>query len=375
MAKTKTEQALIQLDTINATQIIEISKWEEIQNNIIKENPFIEITNNETYIQAKANRTALLKGRTSLLGKNGQEGIIKAKFKSILTGSMELLEGLAAITEPNYDKQQEEVKRYEAIIEEKRLEREAKAEEERLAEEKRIKEINDEIESLYEAHKLQIDELTFDGIAEFSLKLIDLKNVDTEKYEEFEITFFKMLERVSALLNEKTETLTTAEEQRLERIKLDEEREKFEAEKLKTREEERKRQEKIDAENKKKDDEQAEKQKVIDAANKEKEEKLAKEQAKIDAEKERLAKIEDDRLEKIRLEKEAKATIKREKEEAKRLKALQPDKDKAIETVKSLLITTLNEVKDEKVLLLLSEFTLEVQRLVQDYIIEIENLK
>jgi len=83
--KTKTPKAKqINLKKIEPKQIIEINKWEKNQKQIVIDNPFIEITNTETYKQAKANRTALLKGKTSLLGVNGQEGVIRASLKAIL---------------------------------------------------------------------------------------------------------------------------------------------------------------------------------------------------------------------------------------------------------------------------------------------------
>lgn len=377
MAKSqiKTQKALIQLDKINAKQLVEISKWEKTQKKIVIDNPFVEISNTESYNQAKANRTSLLKGRTSLLGANGQEAVIKTAFKSLLTGSITILKDLANITEPHYTKQQEEVKRYESIIEEKRLERAKKAEEERLDEEHRIQLINDNIDRVYEDHRLQINQITFNNIETTQKAVAGLKELDTSVYEEFEVTYYKTLERLEELLNEKIETLTISENQRLENIKLAEERKKFEEEKAKTREEENQRQEKINAENQKKFDDIAAKQKVIDVANKEKEEKLAKEQAEIQAEKQRLAKIEEDRLEKIRLEKEEKQRIVNQKKEEKRLKALQPDMDKAIEQVESLQITTVNTIKDKLVKVLLNDFISEVDTLKNQYKTAIQNLK
>ena len=343
MGKTAIESKLINLEDLNANQIVNVSKWEAEQEQIIKDNPFIEITDNETYIIAKSHRTNLLKGRTSLLGKNGQEGIIRSTFKTILNGSISILEDLANKTEPHYNEQQEEVKRWEAVIEEKRQERLKKAEEERLAEELRIETINKNIDAIYDYFKNRIDAMTFESIEDIKSEFWDkLKKRDTSEFEEYEITFNSNLDRLEAALDEKIESLIEAENQRLEKIKLAEERAKFEEEKAKTREEERKR------------------QAIVDADNKKKSEQLAKEQAKIDAEKERLQQAEKERLEKERLEKEKKEQVKLEKARVKREKALLPDKQKAIEQIESLQITIVNQVKDKDVQIVLNDLVCEI---------------
>lgn len=375
-SQTKTEQALIQLDKINAKQIVEVSKWEKVQKDIIKENPFIEITDTATYNQAKSNRTALLKARTSLLGSNGQEGVIRSTFKNLLTGSINILQGLADMTEPHYSKQQEEVKRYEAIIEEKRLERVKKAEEAALAEEKRILDINNKIDAIHSEYKNKIVALTFDGIIDLEKDIADnLTERDVKEFEEFEITYYKALGQINELLKEQKEILTTSENQRLEGIRLTEERKKFEEEKALAKEEGDKKQAIIDAENKKKADEQAEKQRLIDAENEAKAKKLAEQEAEIKAEQERLQKIEDDRLEKIRVAKEEKQRIANEKKEAKRLKALQPDKDKAIEALYAFQNSISADTKDSEINALLSKYLDEVTDLKEHFIKLIQNLK
>jgi len=357
--QTKTPKQ-INLKKIDPKQIIGINKWEKIQKQIVIDNPFIEITDTETYKQAKANRTALLKGKTSLLGVNGQEGAIRSSLKRILNGSLSILQNLAEITIPHYEKQQQEIKRYEAIIDEKRKERERKAEEERLIEQKRIEDINNQIDQIYRTEKLKVDNLTFKGIDALKTDWEkNLKQTDTQQFDEFEVTFFKTIERLDELLNEKAASLTISENQRLETIKLEKEKAKFEAEKAKAREIERKKQAKIDAENKKKAKE------------------LEEKYAKIKEEKERLEKIENDRLEKIRLEKEKKERIKRERAEAKRLKAMQPDLDKAVDIINfyEFDTTEIENIKDVNVKKLLAAFLADIKGVVSSYLTEIQDLK
>jgi len=355
---------LIKLEDINGSQIVDVSKWEKLQNEIVKENPFIEISDTATYNQAKSNRTALLKGRTSLIGANGQQGIIRSTLKAIQNNAIEVLGELANITEPYYEKQQDEVKRYESIIEEKRLERLKKAEEERLLEEKRIQDINDVISAVFSEYKTKISEMTFDSIEEIKKDIWDnLKERNVEEFEEFEVTYYSTVNHIEELLNESIQSLTTTENQRLENLRLADERKKFEEEKAITRAEERKRQNIIDAENKK-----------IEAANQKKFDELAKESAKVQAEKDRLQKIEDTRIAKELKAKETKERIAREKKEAKRLKALQPDKVKALERIDSLQITIENTVKDSEVKELLNQFEVGVNMLKNEYTNLVNNL-
>ncbi len=377
MAKqTKTEQALIQLSKIESKQLVEVSKWEKSQKQIIKDHPFVKIVDTATYQEAKANRTALLKGRTALLGANGQEGTIRSAFKNLLTGSIVILKELASITEPHYEAQQEEVKRYEAVIDEKRQEKIRLQEEERLKEETRIKEINNKIENMYNDFKVDIDKLEFDGIGAMEERFEVFKETaDVAEFGEFEVTFYKMLERLDIELIAKVQTLTTSENQRLEHIRLKEEREKFEEEKRIDEEKKAKEQAKIDAENKKIADEN---RRIADEL-KEKEGEIAKE-------KQRLIDAEEARLEKIRTEKLAKQiTIKNEKIEKQkiadakaeniRLKKLMPDKKKAQSIVDSLNFEIINSIKDKEVKSLINDFATDVSGLMNDYTNAIKNLK
>ncbi len=348
---------LIKLEKIDAKNIIEVSKWEEEQQKIVKDNPFVEIVDNATYIQAKANRTNLLKGRTALLGTNGQEGTIKRAFKSLTTSIVDKLKELSSITEPYYEKQQEEVKRYEAILEEKRKEKQRLAEEKILAEEKRKQELVAKINGVYATAKELIDDTTFDKIDNTTAYIQGLKEADTEGYEEYEVEYFKTINTLEDDLEKKVIRLKEDEERRLDKIKLDQLKAEFEKEKKKTREEERKRKEKADKE-------AAAERKI-----------LKKELEELRVEKARLKKIEDDRIAKEEKEKEKKEALLKEKARKKREKELQPDKDKALAIIKSLDVTDDTEViKDVSIGDAVNMFIHDYEVLKLKYIKQIEEL-
>lgn len=106
------------------------------QEDLVNNNPYIEIVDKESYEEGKKRRTALLKGRTSL--QDGEKFINRRltdikRFVSDETGR------LIAITQPHEDKQQAEVKRHEAE------EADKKNEVIRLENERKLK-IKDQIE-------------------------------------------------------------------------------------------------------------------------------------------------------------------------------------------------------------------------------------
>jgi len=52
--------------SINISQVPEFVDAQQTQEQLVAENPYIKITDNETYEIAKARRTALRKGRTNI---------------------------------------------------------------------------------------------------------------------------------------------------------------------------------------------------------------------------------------------------------------------------------------------------------------------
>lgn len=399
-----TETQVINLDEINANALPELQGWKEKQENLLKENPFIEIVDNTTYSEAKKNRTALVSGRTEI---QKQEKLIASKLKEFRSKVSEASAYLIKITIESEEKQQAEVKRYESEKEEERLEKA------RLEEERKDK-LKAEIDAIFNQWKEAIKNYTYQSISEVNI-LEELSDIDSEQFEEFSVDFNEKTRILTQLFSDKKAELDKAEFQRIEA-------EKLEAEKKRFAEEQRLAKEKSDKEEK----ERAEKQALIDAEKKkfEKEKAEYEEKKKVENFKfrkkvlldlgfeyhevagdnynfilkgiwsmfhEQVAKETDEGFEEmlkqikeaiksneIKLAKEKKAKedaekqakitaekeLKLEKARQKRIEALKPDKEKLSKLVESIQITSeIPELKDEK----LQSFLVYVNSNLEDF--------
>lgn len=253
------ETQVINLDQINANELPELQGWKEKQEALVKENPFIEIIDNKTYIEGKRRRTNLVKGRTEI---QGQDKVVASKLKEFRLKVGGATKELIEISITHEEKQQEEVKRYEAKKEEDRLEKV------RL-EEKRKKEIQENIESIFNEWKNTISEYDINTIQGVNIVEV-LSDIDVEQFEEYAPDFNEKTRILTQLFSDKKHQLETAENQRLEALKLAEEKEKF-------AEEQRIAKEKLEKEEK----ERAEKQALIDVEK----EKFEKEKAEYEVKK------------------------------------------------------------------------------------------
>lgn len=256
---------IINLETINANALPELQGWREKQETLLSENPFLDITDNKTYADAKKRRTALLKGRTTI---QSQDKLIASKLKDFRTKVLEASKELIAITIDAEDKQQEEVKRYEEVKEVEKAEK-AKLEAERKAA------IEKNIYDLAIVWEKTIKNLTL--ATANNLNIIEaLSEVDTEQFEEFDALWNDKTRALVGLYHETKTTLQSKEDQRLENIRLE-----VEAEKLAK--------EKADFEK-----EKAENKRIEAAKQKAEADKLAKEKADFEAEKAENKRIEDE---------------------------------------------------------------------------------
>ncbi len=328
---------IIKLEQIDANNLPELQGWKEKQEQLVKDNPFMEITNNATYVEAKKRRTALVSGRTEI---QKQDKLIASKLKDFRSKVKEASDSLIAITLPYEEKQQEEVKRYEA-------KREKERQEKIRLEQERIQGIKTNINTLFEKWKKGISAHTFETIKDVNIVQV-LSEIDTEQFQEFSEEWNDKTRILAELFYEKKMQLETQEKQRLEAERLKKEREQLEEEKRLAREKAEK-----EAEKKRKEQER------IDAENKKKQEELERQQKEIQAEKDRLAKIEADRIakekaaQKAKEEKERKEREEQERKKAeelrlKRIEELRPDKEKLVAYVKSLKFTVEKpNLKDE----------------------------
>ena len=277
---------------------------EQAQKNLLKENKFIKIKDNDTYDQARKRRTALKTGRTDIQKLDKDLASQLAKFrKKIKEKSEQFIE----ITLPAENKQQTEIDIYEA--EKKRL-KEIEAQKEI----ERINSIKNRIKAIYDNHKDLINDLNFNEVEKFKQDFEVFKTeINEDSFYEFVFDLKEKLKEIDVLISNKEQVLNLAEKNRLEAEKIAAERAILEAEKAKVRAAEAKAAE------------------AAAAAQK----KLDQERKQFEAEKAAAAEAEAAKAAKIKAEAEAKkaaeAAAKAAKIEAARVKKLQPVKKRLIE--------------------------------------------
>ncbi len=206
----KKENEILDLNSLNVENLPELAGWEEKQKQLVEENPYIEITDNKSYEIACKSRTSLLKGRTSI---EAQDKLIASKFASFRKSVGEKSKELISITLPHEEKQQSEVKRYEAIKENERLERER-------IEYERIAGIKSKIENIESNCYNVIQKTEFNTIEKIQHYLFDILN-DENDFEEYHILFEQSKVRIEKLLSEKIIDLKEKENQRIKNEELE----------------------------------------------------------------------------------------------------------------------------------------------------------
>ena len=207
---------LITLDSLNAKNLPELQGLKDKQLELVKENPFVEIIDNQSYELAKKHRTALVKGRTSL---ESQDKLIASKLTAFRKEVKSVTDELISITLPHEEKQQEEVKRFEQIKENERLERE------RL-ENERIEKIKSTISDFESCCYALISQMTFQNAKETKETLDKHFSIDYDA-QEFDILYQQAKTRVQSQFDLKHSEVQEKENQRVENERLA--REKAEA--------------------------------------------------------------------------------------------------------------------------------------------------
>ena len=184
--------------------LLKINSFKESQEALVAENPYVEIVDNKTYEQAKKSRTALLKGRTSI---ESQDKVVASVFADVRKKAKEAANALIQITLPSEEKQDSEVKRYEA---EKKEEKERLAREAQEREDRIMNRIQD-----FESNSYEIIQKTSIENVELHKTMLDgLVNADFD-YEEFDILFERARERVQSAWDLKCADIQEKESQRV----------------------------------------------------------------------------------------------------------------------------------------------------------------
>ena len=288
--ETTAEVQVFNLDNLNPALLPELASFKEKQMKVVEDNPFVIITDTASRDLAKKYRTARVSARTSL---QSQDKLISSKFNEAKTKAKTYIAELIAITKPGEDKQQEEIDRDEA-------EAEAKRQEKARLEQQRIESIKKEIDDYVAEWKTAFNIMSYDSIEKVSADFLEsYTTYDLTVLQEFEALFPTKVEELTQHLSDKTSSLTTAENARLEKLRLEEEAIKFAKEKA----EFEANQKAILAENKRIQDElEAEQKKITDEnlrisqENERKSKEIAEAQAKLDADKKQKEQEEADRL-------------------------------------------------------------------------------
>ncbi len=180
------------------------------QERLVIENPFVEISDTESFNLAKQRRTALLKGRTEL--QSGEKVIVK-KVSAFRKEVGEETDKLISITKPHEDKQQKEIDRYEA-------ERQRLREEVRQKKLQRIEGIKNSIKAFKTDIQNNISKADIQTI--YSIKEnIDSKEMDCQEFDqEFDIIKEQLREAYFLKLNQ----IEKDEQRRKDQVKLDEQK-------------------------------------------------------------------------------------------------------------------------------------------------------
>ena len=335
--QTTEEKKIIELDKIDVSKLSDFQKFKEKQLLVIRENPFIEIKDHESYRKAKEARTALVRARTTI---EKQDKLIASKISAFRKRVVALKQELIDISSEAEIKQQNEVKRWEEI---KAAE---KAERERVEAERKEK-IKAKITEFYNAELKKINALTYDETQEKLQKIGE--GVDVSELQEFNALFYEKCNVLEELRENRIISLKQEEEQRIERALIQKEREELERKRREAEEAMRLQQEAI--ERKQKEAEEA----LLKIEN----EKRLKEEAEERAERERL---------------EAEHARKEEENRKKMEEALTPEVEKIINYVKSLrFVGTPPIINDEALKLMMKNFDNRLKNLKKIFIQEINN--
>lgn len=200
---------LITLESLSASNLPELQGLKDKQLELVKECPFVEIVDNKSYELAKKHRTTLLKGRTSL---ESQDKLIASKLSAFRKDVKSVTDELILITLPHEEKQQEEVKRFEQIKENERLEKER-------IENERIEKIKTSISDFETKCYNLISQMTFENGLETKKELDLIFNSDFDA-EEFDILYQQAKMRGQSQFDLKASEVNEKELQRKENERL-----------------------------------------------------------------------------------------------------------------------------------------------------------
>ena len=369
------------IEKLDAAQLPELQGLKEKQLQIVKENPFVAITDTATFEAAKKARTTLVSARTDI---QNQDKTIASKIKKFREMVAGISEELISITKPHEEKQQEEVKRWEAIKEQERAEKQE-------LEKERIYKIHTSILDIINNAYEKIEALTFERMESLKVDFEqNLYKTDASQFEEFELDFNERLNFIKSQFAAKEKQLNELEANRLEKIKIDEERKQLEAERAEVDRLKAEAKAKAEADRKALQEAQAKEEARIAKEKSDYEAKMEAERKALETsrreleyEKARIAKQEADKKAKEEADRlaaeKAEADRIQAENEAARLEALKPEKEKAVQFLNALSLFNVDAndlpvITDLQISELIQTFVQKVESQRNDLIILINNL-
>jgi len=212
----KSTSKIVTIEDFKVTNLAEFQGKKEQQEQLVKDNPFLEITDTETYEVAKKHRTALVSGRTSL---DKEKKAVAKRIKEIIVEPVaKAYEDLIAISTPHETKQQEEVKRYETKKEEERKEKQRK-------EKERVDFILNKISIITHIVTNEINSLGYSESLTYEINpFYEGKEVKEEDFEEYTSKYISEIEALKFTLEQRKSFLAAEEKNRLEAIELQKQR-------------------------------------------------------------------------------------------------------------------------------------------------------
>ena len=212
MKTKKNEVALLDLENFSIAQLPELQSKKEEINAVIESNPVIVVIDNETYESAKKSRTAVKTLRTGL--ENEQKDVKRRIKKHILDVIDDEYVSLVSEVRIQEGLRQDEVTAYE-------LKKEAEKQEKARLEQVRVDSIKKIIDDYVSEWKTAFNIMSFDSITEVGESFVEsCAKFDLKVLAEFESLFPSKIEELTQYLSEKTDSLTDAENARLDRERV-----------------------------------------------------------------------------------------------------------------------------------------------------------
>lgn len=212
MAKQTDKQKETELIQFGDKQFVEtFNQYEAKQRELVEQNPFIEVVDNETWEIGKQRRTALRTGRTTL--ENESKEVVR-KINGFKDWVKKKYSGFVEISVDAENKQQQSVKDFEAIKEAEK-QRQAELEQERTDEiRRRIDHIEGQLDAVIQkttVHTIEGSKGDFDDL---------IQDAKDQNFDELEFLMNEAIDRQRAKWNERVVELKEAEQRRLDELKV-----------------------------------------------------------------------------------------------------------------------------------------------------------